>query len=638
MRNNTPMIKRVIVDEAHEIVTSYMFRRFRYLSVLASLPQPKMYLTGTMPPNIFTAFCNHVGIPLDVAVLRSPTARPEIQYSVFRVRTSLHITVVASTLASSLQSLPDWDLGRSRGIVFCRSKAESEAIGELLGCPFYNSDVSIADRHQAQSDWADGTSKWISATSGFVHGIDQPYVSVVIFAGLPYSIIDMVQASARGGRRGALCKAIILDTGSEYHKVQTQRLDATDQWLSDRMQSWARDRVNCRRTGISDVFDHTVVRCDTLPHAHPCDTCSPDDTLCALMADSISPDDLESTDEFCDPAFDTLIATIDDAPIAAPQIGKGKGKAMDPFFTPASTLIRSSKSIGEFASLSSTFLCLLSHHTAGPSFDNPPSQLAYGGPPPPAPAMLPGTSGHQIRTNAMDVELARSKHITKIQVSALLNTVVGYLGSSCMVCWVWHNKLANHRILYKDCRKVPNNPLGSEYCSWHMGWMFWKSQQNFGQMAYCYYCHLPQGEFLPPGHPIPGDAALPPPPPPPSSSAPSPQSQRVNPPYPFYPNRRSSSGPSSSAPSRSRSSPAVVGAQKKCPMQDMVALVMWNVIHNDNLKIEAKVRFKWADLSLEEFASWACLEDKSQIQFTNGVEVLLWLANKRGIISDPRSL
>ncbi|KAH7233813.1 uncharacterized protein BKA55DRAFT_544304 [Fusarium redolens] len=92
--------------------------------------------------------------------------------------------------------------GRQKGVIYCQSKRQCEAIVDEIGCRFHHSGMSEEDRHEARTAWVDGRiNRWIAVTTGLGTGIDTEGIVAVVHMEKPYGLVDFVQQTGRGGRR-----------------------------------------------------------------------------------------------------------------------------------------------------------------------------------------------------------------------------------------------------------------------------------------------------------------------------------------------------------------------------------------------------------------------------------------------------
>ena len=165
---------------------------------------------------------------------------------------------------------------KSRGLIFCTEVLQSEKIGQLLGCCVCNS--STSNYEEELERWRNASlvgDQWMSATSYLSHGIDLGDILVVIFAGLPYELIEMVQAASHGERLGQASFIVILQfAGPEKYTQEDLKLQKP-------INCWASNFTECQCLLISIIMNGARVSCKTLLKAQFCDIC---DSSCLTVS------------------------------------------------------------------------------------------------------------------------------------------------------------------------------------------------------------------------------------------------------------------------------------------------------------------------------------------------------------------
>ncbi|KAF4340723.1 recq family helicase [Fusarium beomiforme] len=164
--------------------------------------------------------------------------------------------------------------GHQKGVIYCRSKRQCEAIAREIGCGFHHSGMSEQDRQEARTAWIEGrnTSRWIAATTGLGTGVDIEGIVAVVHMEKPYGLVDFVQQIGRGGRRaGEVVRSIII------HDGRPQREDQHRSFVDDINQAQIEAFIStpgCRRAVISAFMDGAAGEtCKDVDGAALCDRC-----------------------------------------------------------------------------------------------------------------------------------------------------------------------------------------------------------------------------------------------------------------------------------------------------------------------------------------------------------------------------
>jgi superfamily II DNA helicase RecQ len=72
--------------------------------------------------------------------------------------------------------------GSQKGVIYCRSKGQCEAMAEEIGCGFYHSGMDEKDCYEARTAWIEGRiSRWIVVMTGLGIGIDIEGIIAVVY-------------------------------------------------------------------------------------------------------------------------------------------------------------------------------------------------------------------------------------------------------------------------------------------------------------------------------------------------------------------------------------------------------------------------------------------------------------------------
>ena len=301
-------------DEAHQILTDSSYRTaFAQLVHLSRQQIPRVFLTATLPPVDELHFRRAVGLDLSAKIYRQCTNVENVSHNVITLPSGADRPSLA-TCVSSLMSLLALSMHpQDRGIVFCNSKSLANEIaarfmdqdtyhktmmrGGRLAHAVHHSDVPASAKSSYHEAWREGEYTWMSATSGFIHGVDYPHVRYSIFAGKPHSLTELIQGAGRCGRTGE--KAVV------FVVVEQDDLGPLSQRLTDfkhlnELRSYL-TTSDCRRLIISRTMDGYAVSCGMVG-GEVCDNCSYANQIVTRNPGGLSP-----SSDFCRAARNVTI-------------------------------------------------------------------------------------------------------------------------------------------------------------------------------------------------------------------------------------------------------------------------------------------------------------------------------------------
>ena len=453
----------MVVDEAHQILTESDFRpQFKKLRDLADFGTQLIYLTASLPMRLEAQFLAEVCLPPDTLIIRAPSDQPQISYIKLTYNT-MNTTLIR--LAIDVAKIMTEVIGPDRkGIIFCSSISQADELGlKFTHKCVSHSQLPFEVKASNEEGWkTDGGSQyqWIAATTGMVCGIDDAHVGAVIFLGVGYGLVNLYQGAGRTGRDGNPSWAIVLRASNSNISIppgglrdDPQCIQESDKWLV---------AEECRRIGFSMLFDSARVTCFDLPNAHFCDYCDPDlDLLAKFHPIIIDPPIEQQEDEFA--AIDSQLMNIDFE-------GIQELSSHPPSSTAPPAL-----------SLSST----ASTSRASSSFNDP---LQF--------APTPGLPSMQIQRQGAYYQGILG---TKQAKSKVLNAFAAKILGKCPLCWAYQGLLVprHKERLWIQCR----GPLGQGYMDVMYTDRPFKKKIQLQAYKFCYRCHLPQGDFMPPSHP-----------------------------------------------------------------------------------------------------------------------------------------
>jgi ATP-dependent RNA helicase DeaD len=206
----------VVLDEADEMLN--MGFKDDLDQILSNTPPTKntWLFSATMPREVERIASKYMESPLEISVGKKNSGNENIQH--------IYYTVNQRDRYAALKRIADFypDIF---GIVFCRTKAETQEVADNLIKDGYNADALHGDLSQAQRDlvmkrFRSHTLQMLVATDVAARGIDVNNVTHVINYNLPEEAENYTHRSGRTGRAGKTGIAIAIVTPREAGKIR----------------------------------------------------------------------------------------------------------------------------------------------------------------------------------------------------------------------------------------------------------------------------------------------------------------------------------------------------------------------------------------------------------------------------------
>jgi len=206
----------VVLDEADEMLN--MGFKDDLDQILSNTPPTKntWLFSATMPREVERIASKYMESPLEISVGKKNSGNENIQH--------IYYTVNQRDRYAALKRIADFypDIF---GIVFCRTKAETQDVADQLIKDGYNADALHGDLSQAQRDlvmkrFRSRTLQMLVATDVAARGIDVNNVTHVINYNLPEEAENYTHRSGRTGRAGKTGIAIAIVTPRETGKIK----------------------------------------------------------------------------------------------------------------------------------------------------------------------------------------------------------------------------------------------------------------------------------------------------------------------------------------------------------------------------------------------------------------------------------
>ncbi len=209
-------IHTLILDEADEMLN--MGFKEELDGILESAPEDKQVLlfSATMPLEVERIAKNYMKEAEVVTVGERNSGSKNVKHYYFTV----HEKDRYSALKRIVDYYPD-----IYGIIFCRTKKETQDIANSLTRDGYDADALHGDLSQAQRDhvmlrFKNRNLQMLVATDVAARGIDVNNLSHVINYNLPDEIEQYTHRSGRTGRADKTGKSIVIINSKEQHKIK----------------------------------------------------------------------------------------------------------------------------------------------------------------------------------------------------------------------------------------------------------------------------------------------------------------------------------------------------------------------------------------------------------------------------------
>lgn len=213
---NFSNVKYVVLDEADEMLN--MGFQEDIDSILSTTPEEKKtwLFSATMPSEVRRIAKKYMTDPHELVMGTKNTGNENIEHEYYIVR--------ARDKYAAFKRIVDFN-PEIFGIVFCRTKIETQEIAEALIKDGYNADSLHGDLSQQQRDkvmkrYRERSLQLLIATDVAARGIDVNDVTHVINYSLPDEIENYTHRSGRTARAGKTGVSISIINGKELGKIR----------------------------------------------------------------------------------------------------------------------------------------------------------------------------------------------------------------------------------------------------------------------------------------------------------------------------------------------------------------------------------------------------------------------------------
>ncbi|MCB0820353.1 MAG: DEAD/DEAH box helicase, partial [Bacteroidetes bacterium] len=209
-------IETVVLDEADEMLNMGFREDIDF--ILSTTPEEKQtwLFSATMPPEVAAINKNYMVSPVEIAVGKKNSGATNISH--------LYYMVSAGNRYSALKRIAD-SHPDIYGIIFCRTKVETQEIAEKLIKDGYNADALHGDLSQAQRDavmrkFRSKHLQMLVATDVAARGIDVDNITHVIHYNLPDDTESYTHRSGRTARAGRSGISLAIITPRDIQKIR----------------------------------------------------------------------------------------------------------------------------------------------------------------------------------------------------------------------------------------------------------------------------------------------------------------------------------------------------------------------------------------------------------------------------------
>jgi ATP-dependent RNA helicase DeaD len=209
-------VECVVLDEADEMLNMGFKEDLDF--ILKETPDTKStwLFSATMPKEVSAIAKNYMTDPLEVSVGTKNSSNANIDHIYFAVK--------EKDRYDGLKRLIDYN-PKIFGLIFCRTRRETQMVAEKLGKDGYNAEALHGDLSQAQRDrvmnmFRNRSLQLLVATDVAARGIDVDDISHVINYNLPDDVENYTHRSGRTARAGRKGESLVLINTREKNKIR----------------------------------------------------------------------------------------------------------------------------------------------------------------------------------------------------------------------------------------------------------------------------------------------------------------------------------------------------------------------------------------------------------------------------------
>ncbi len=246
-------VRYVVLDEADEMLNMGFKEDIDEILSFTSENRVTWLFSATMPAEIRRIVKKYMDSPLEVAINTQEKSNKDISHKYVITTSSNRIPA----LRRFLDLQPDM-----RGILFCRTKRETQQIADDLGemgyaCEALHGDLSQAQRDAVMKRFKTRSMQLLIATDVAARGIDVNDLTHVLHHSLPDQLESYTHRSGRTGRAGKKGVSLVFINSREVRKigdlerkinVKFEKLEvpSIETLKSSRINNWANLIINTK--------------------------------------------------------------------------------------------------------------------------------------------------------------------------------------------------------------------------------------------------------------------------------------------------------------------------------------------------------------------------------------------------------
>lgn len=210
-------IKILVLDEADEMLNMGFKDDIDYIIEQTFDNKQTWLFSATMPPEVARIAKNYLHNPVEISIGNKNAAASNIEHVYYVINSHKHRYLALKRI---IDFYPD-----VFGIIFCRTKADTQKIADQLIKDGYSADALHGDLSQAQRDFVmkrfrNHQLQLLVATDVAARGIDIDNITHVINYDLPDDLEVYTHRSGRTARAGRSGTSIVIVTPSEARKIK----------------------------------------------------------------------------------------------------------------------------------------------------------------------------------------------------------------------------------------------------------------------------------------------------------------------------------------------------------------------------------------------------------------------------------